>query len=73
MRHQSQNGFLGIFIVITQHQKGYLIYVPSKRKIFSSRDVVFYGCFSSDLSYMARPYSEELATQPSVSYITYTS
>ena len=29
MHHQSQNGCLGIFIGITQHQKGYLVYVPT--------------------------------------------
>ena len=27
MRHQSQKGFRGIFVGITQHQKGYLAYV----------------------------------------------
>ena len=41
MCHQSQKGFRGIFIVIPQHQKGCLIYVPSTCKIFSSHDVVF--------------------------------
>ena len=41
MRHQSQKGFCSIFVGITQHQKGYLIYVPSTWKIFSSHDVVF--------------------------------
>ena len=29
MCHQSQKGFCGISIGIPQHQKGYLIYVPS--------------------------------------------
>ena len=29
MCHQSQKGFQGIFVGIKQHQKGYLIYVPS--------------------------------------------
>ena len=32
MRHQAQKGFRGIFFGITHHQKGYLMYVPSKRK-----------------------------------------
>ena len=40
MRHQAQKIFLSIFVGITQHQKGYLVYVPSTRKIISSYDVV---------------------------------
>ena len=34
MCHQVQKGFRGIFVGITKHQKGYLVYVPHKRKIF---------------------------------------
>ena len=34
-------GFRGIFVGIPQHQKGYLVYVPSTRKVISSYDVVF--------------------------------
>ena len=41
MRHQTQKGFRGIPVVITQQQKFYLIYVPSTQKIVSSHDVVF--------------------------------
>ena len=41
MGHQSQKGFWGIFVVIPQHKKGYLIYVLSIHKIVSSHDVVF--------------------------------
>ena len=33
MRHQAQKGFRGIFVGIPQHQKGYLVYVPSTRKV----------------------------------------
>ena len=33
MRHQTQKGFCGIFVGIPQHQKGYLVYVPSTRKV----------------------------------------
>ena len=33
MRHQSQKGFHSIFVGITQHQKGYLVYVPQRKKI----------------------------------------
>ena len=40
MRHQAQKGFRGIFVGIPQHQKGYLVYVPHKRKI-----VYLYGVF----------------------------
>ena len=36
MRHQAQKGFLGIFVGIPEHQKIYLVYVPSTRKIISS-------------------------------------
>ena len=31
--HQSQKDFRGIFVGIPQHQKGYLVYVPSTRKV----------------------------------------
>ena len=41
MRHQAQKGFCGIFVGIPEHQKGYLVYVPSTRKIIYSYDVVF--------------------------------
>ena len=41
MRHQAQKGLRGIFIGITEHQKGYLVYVPRTRKVISSYDVVF--------------------------------
>ena len=36
MRHQAQKEFCGIFVGIPQHQKGYLVYIPSTRKIISS-------------------------------------
>ena len=71
MRHQSQKNFRGMFVGIPQHQKGYLIYVPSTRKIVSSHDVVFDKYFSSALAYMSRPYSEAIMTQPAVLYIPY--
>ena len=50
MRHQAQKGFRGIFVVIPQHQKGYLVYLPSTRKVIPSYDVVFDEMFSSALS-----------------------
>ena len=47
MCHQAQKGFQGIFVGFPQHQKGYLVYVPSTRKIISSYDVVFDEILSS--------------------------
>ena len=41
MHHQAQNIFRSIFVGIPQHQKRYLMYVTSTRKIISSYDVVF--------------------------------
>ena len=68
MRHQAQKGFCGIFIGIPEHQKGYLVYVPSTRKIISSYDVVFDESFSNALLYTSQPYSESMAMRPSVTY-----
>ena len=56
MRHQAQKGFRGIFVGIPRHQKGYLVYVPSTRKVIFSYDVVFDKCFSSALSFTSRQY-----------------
>ena len=41
MCNQAQKGFLGIFVGIPQHQKGYIVYVSSTRNIISSYDIVF--------------------------------
>ena len=41
MHHQLQKSFHGIFVVIPQHQKGYLIYILSPHKIVSLHEVVF--------------------------------
>ena len=71
MCHQAQKGFCGIFIGIPEHQKGYLVYVPSTRKKISSYDVVFDKSLSSALSYTSRPYSEEMAMRPAVTYTPY--
>ena len=71
MRHQAQKGFHGIFAGIPQHQKGYLVYVPHRRKIIYSHDVVFDDIFSSALAYMSQIYAEAMAMRPSVSYILY--
>ena len=68
MRHQAQKGFLHIFVGITQHQKGYLVYVLSTRKIIFSYDVVFDESFSSTVAYTSQPYSEAMAMRPTVSY-----
>ena len=71
MRHQAQEGFCGIFVGIPEHQKGYLVYVPSTRKVISSYNVVFDESFSSALSYMSRPYSEAMAMCTAVTYTPY--
>ena len=71
MRHQAQKGFRGIFVGIPEHQKGYLVYVPSTRKIISSYDVVFDKSFSSALAYTSRPYLEAMAMRPAVTYTLY--
>ena len=44
------------------------MYIPKTRKIVSSYDVVFDEIFSSALAYTPRPYSEEMAMRPSVTY-----
>ena len=68
MRHQAQKGVCGIFVGITEHQKGYLVYAPITRKIISSYDVVFDESFSSALVYTSRPYSKAMAMRPAVTY-----
>ena len=71
MRHQAQKGFRGIFVGIPEHQKVYLVYLPSTRKVISSYDVVFDESLSSALSYTSRPYSEAMAMRPTVTYTPY--
>ena len=72
MRHQAPKGFCVIFVGIPQHQKGYLVYVPSTRKVIFSYDVVFDESFSSALSYTSRPYAEAMAMRPEGTYTPYT-
>ena len=71
MRHHSHKGFQSIFVEIQQHKKGYLIYVPSTRKIVSSHDILCGKTLFRELTYMSHPYSEALDIQPAVSYILY--
>ena len=71
MRHKSQKGFCGIFVRIPQHQKGYLVNIPSTRKIISSYDVVFDGSFSGALAYTSQPYSEAMHMRPTVTHTHY--
>ena len=66
-----QTGFRGIFVGIPHHSKGYLVYVTSTRNIISSYDVVFDEMFLIALAYTTQPYSEYMAMQPSMIYITY--
>ena len=68
MRHQEQKGFCVIFVGIPQHQKLYLVYVPSTRKIIYSYNVVFDESFSSALAYTSRTYSEAMAMRLDVTY-----
>ena len=51
MRHQAKKRFRGIFMGIPQHQKAYLVYIPSTRKISLSYAVLFDENFSNVLSY----------------------
>ena len=69
MRHQAKNGFRSSFLGIPQHQEGYLVYLPSTRKIISSYYFFLYEIFSSALAYTPQPYSEAMAVRP---YETYT-
>ena len=71
MCHQAQKGFRGTFMGIPQHQKVYLVYVPSTRKVILSYDVVFDESFSSAFSYTSRPYAEAMAMRPTVTYTLY--
>ena len=71
MRHQAQKGFRGIFVVIPEHQKGYLVYVPITKKIISSYGVVFDESFSIALAYTSRPYSEAMVMRQEVTYTLY--
>ena len=71
MRHQAQKGFQGIFVGIPEHKKGYLVYVPSTRKIISSYDVVFDTSFSCALAYTSQTYSEAMAMRLAVTYTPY--
>ena len=70
MCHQAQKVFRGIFVGIPQHQKGYLVYVPSTRKVISSIGVRFDESFVSALSYTSRPYAEAMAMRPEVTCMT---
>ena len=71
MRHQVQKVFRGIFVGIPQHQKRYLVHIPSRRKIISSCNVVFDEKNSIALAYMSQPYAEAIAVCPAVSYTPY--
>ena len=67
--HRSQRFFCEIFVGIPQHNKGYLVYFPSIRKIISSNDVVFDETFSTVLAYTSHTYPEALTIRPAVSPI----
>ena len=71
MRHQAQKCFHGIFVGIQQHQKVYLVYIPSSRKIISLYNVVFDEIFSGVLAYTPKPYSEAMEVCLAVTYTPY--
>ena len=71
MCHQAQKTFRGIFAGLPKHQKYYLVYVPSTRKLISSYDVLFDKSFSSALSYMSRLYLEAMVMRLAVTYTLY--
>ena len=71
MCQKAQSGFRGIFIGMPQHQKGYLVYVPSTNNIISPYDALFYESFSSALAYTSRPYSEVIDMRQSMIYTPY--
>ena len=71
MRHQAQNIFRGIFVGIPQHQKGYLVYIPSTRKIISLYDVVFDESSYSELVYNSQQYAEAIDMRQDVPSTTY--
>ena len=55
----------------TASKKGYLVYVPSTRKVISSYDVVFDESFCIALSHTSRPYAEAMAMRTTVTYTPY--
>ena len=65
MRHQAQTGFCSIFVGILRHQKGYIFYVPNRRKVISPHDF-FFNIFYSALVYTSQPYSEAMNMRPAV-------
>ena len=71
MRHQAQEYVCGIFVVIPQHQKVYLVCVPITRKIIPYYDVVFYEIFSSTIEFMSQPFIEAMVMRLAVSYTPY--
>ena len=67
----SAKGFCVIFVVIPQHQKGCLVYIPHTRKIISSYNVVFNGSLSSALAYTSQAYPGAMAIRLDVLYTSY--
>ena len=63
-----QKVFRGIFVGIPEHQKEYLVYKPSTRKIISSYDAVFDESFSFALAYTSQPSSEAMMMRLAVTY-----
>ena len=68
MHHQAKKAFCGILVGIPQHQIGYIVYIPSTRKIISSYDIVFDENLFSALAFTSQPYSETMVMCPAVTY-----
>ncbi len=66
---QTERGIRGIFIGFATNQKGFLVYLPSTRRIAISADVLFYESFQTAIVTNWRQYQDSLALQPALSFI----
>jgi hypothetical protein len=56
-KNNPQRGMRGIHVGVPRNSKGYLVYVPSMGKIYTSADVYFDGNFNSTLLYEQNKFS----------------
>ena len=61
-------GFLRYLCWNSTASKGYLVYVPHRRKIISSYDVVFDEIFSNELAYTSHHYPRAMAMHQTAMY-----
>jgi len=66
---QTQRGIRGIFVSMTDNQKGYLFYSPGSRQLYISGDITFDETFSSTIATTWRPHRDNLALHPVTSSI----